>query len=108
MNRLIQVTWNSSVRLSTTFRVSPRRVLDWSILRTMKIATGKVVGGKVVVQGVTLEEGTSVTILAKDGEDGFTLSPEEEAELLLSIAEADRGETVSAEEVLARLGRRHG
>jgi hypothetical protein len=74
----------------------------------MKIATGKVVGGKVVVEGAPLEEGASVTVLARDGENGFTLSPEEEAELLLSIAEADRGETISAEEVLAKLARRHG
>ena len=74
----------------------------------MKMATGKVVGGKVVVDGEPLEEGASVTVLARDGEKGFTLSPEEEAELLLSIAEADRGETVSAEEVLAKLARRHG
>ena len=72
----------------------------------MKIATGKVVGGKVVVEGVKLEEGASVTVLAKDDESAFTLSAEEEAELLLSIAEADRGETVSAEEVLARLAHR--
>ncbi len=83
-------------------------VADRSILFTMKIATGKVVGGKVVVEGVTLEEGASVTVLARDGLGGFTLTPEEEAELLLSIAEADRGETVSAEEVLAKLARRHG
>ena len=74
----------------------------------MKIATGKVVGGKVVVEGVTLEEGSSVTVLAKDDETGVTLSPEEEAEILLAIAEADRGETASAEEVLERLARRHG
>ena len=74
----------------------------------MKIATGKVVGGKVVVEGVTLKEEASVTVLARDGDGGFTLSPEEEAELLLSITEADRGETVSAEEVLAKLARRHG
>ena len=74
----------------------------------MKIATGKVIGGKVVVEGVTLEEGTLVTVLAKDDEGGFTLTPEEEAELLLSIAEADRGEMVPAEEVLAKLARRHG
>ena len=74
----------------------------------MKIATGKVVGGKVEVDGALLEEGASVTVLARDGENGFTLSPEEEAELLLSIAEADRGETISAEEVLAKLARRHG
>ena len=96
----------SGARINGTFGVSPRRVVDWSIIRTMKIATGKVVGGKVVVEGVTLEEGASVTVLAKDDEGGFTLSPEEEAELLISIAEADRGETVSAEEVLAGLARR--
>jgi predicted transcriptional regulator len=74
----------------------------------MKIATGKVLGGKVVLEGVTLEEGTSVTVLARDEEGSIDLTPEQEAELLLAIAEADRGELVSAEEVLARLGRRHG
>ena len=74
----------------------------------MKITTGKVVGGKIEVDGALLEEGASVTVLARDGENGFTLSPEEEAELLLSIAEADRGETISAEEVLAKLARRRG
>jgi len=41
------------------------------------------------------------------GEGGFTLSSEEEAELLLSIAEADRGETLPAEEILERLARSH-
>ncbi len=74
----------------------------------MKIATGKVVGGKVVLEGVTLEEGASVTVLTRDDEGGSILTPEEEAELLLSIAEADRGETVSVEEVLAKLAHRHG
>jgi hypothetical protein len=49
-----------------------------------------------------------VTVLARDDEGGITLSPEEEAELLLSIAEADRGETIPAEEVLERLARRRG
>ena len=49
-----------------------------------------------------------MTVLAKDDEGGFTLTPEEEAELLLSIAEADRGETISAEEVLTKLAHRHG
>jgi hypothetical protein len=74
----------------------------------MKMATGKVREGKVVLEGVTLEEGSSVTILARDEEGGMTLTPEEEAELLLAIAEADRGETVSADEVLAKLARRRG
>ncbi|MBA3505211.1 MAG: hypothetical protein H0T80_05450 [Betaproteobacteria bacterium] len=74
----------------------------------MKLATGKVVGGKVVLEGVSLQEGTSVTVLAKDDEGGFELTPEQRGDLLLSIAQADRGETVSAEEVLAQLARRHG
>lgn len=74
----------------------------------MKIATGKVVGGKIVIDGAPLEEGASVTVLSRDHEGGFTLSPEDEAEILLSIAEADRGETISSEELLAKLGRRRG
>ena len=69
----------------------------------MKIATGKVVGDKVVVEGVEFEEGASVTVLARDDEGGVTLTPEEEAELLLAIAEADRGETVSAKRCLRGL-----
>ena len=44
----------------------------------MKIATGKVLGGKVVVEGAPLEEGTSVTVLARNAEPGFTLTEEEE------------------------------
>jgi len=74
----------------------------------MKMATGKVVGGMVVVEGAPLEEGASVTVLARSDDKGFTLSSDEEAEILLSIAEADRGETISAEELLAKLARRRG
>lgn len=78
-----------------------------SSLRIMKIATGKVVGGKVILDGVSLEEGATVTILAKDDDSGYDLTPGQEAELLLSIDEADRGDTVSADELLAKLaGRR--
>lgn len=78
------------------------------MLSAMKIATGKVVDGKIVIDGAPLEEGASVTVLARDVENGFTLSPEEEAELLLSIAQADRGETIPAEEVLQKIARRRG
>jgi hypothetical protein len=80
----------------------------WSILFNMKVATGKIVGGKVVLEGVALEEGATVTVLANDDAGDFDLTPDQERELLLSIAEADQGETVSAEEVLAKLARRHG
>jgi hypothetical protein len=72
----------------------------------MKIATGRVVNGIVVVEGAALEEGSAVTVLARDDVGGAGLTPEEEAEVLLAIAEADRGEMVSAEEVLTKLARR--
>ncbi len=62
----------------------------------MRIATGKVVSGKVIIEGEPLEDGTTVTILARDSDETFELSPDDEAKLLASIAEAEQGETVSA------------
>ena len=71
----------------------------------MQLATGTVVGGKVVVTGDPLPEGTVVTILAREADETFEVPPELEAELLESIAQANRGETISAEKMLERLGR---
>jgi len=71
----------------------------------MQVATGKVVAGKVVVDGLTLNEGEIVTVLTREAEEVSRLSPAEETELLEAIAEADRGETISAEELFARLRR---
>ena len=71
----------------------------------MQVATGTVVGGKVVFEGLDLAEGETVTVLIHEPEEEVHLSPEEEAELLEAIAEADRGETISAEELFARLRR---
>lgn len=68
----------------------------------MKVIRGKVVAGKVVVEG-SLPEGATVTVLAPEA-DFFTLTPEEEAALLAAISEADRGEVVEAESVLRKLG----
>jgi hypothetical protein len=62
----------------------------------VRIATGKVVSGKVIIEGEPLEDGTTVTILARDSDETFELSPDDEAKLLASIAEAEQGETVSA------------
>ena len=71
----------------------------------MQIATGIVVGGKVVVEGLELADGEIVVVLTRESEGEVHLSPEEETELLAAIAEADRGETISAEELFARLER---
>jgi hypothetical protein len=71
----------------------------------MKIATGFVVDGKVVVEGETLTEGETVTVLLREDEEAFELTPEEEEELLESIAEIERGEFISGEEFVERLRR---
>jgi len=73
----------------------------------MQVATGTVVAGKIVVEGLSLPEGTLVTVLTRDIEPPVKLSPEDEAELLDALDEADREEGISAEELFARL-RRHG
>ncbi|NKE65266.1 hypothetical protein RAMLITH_05485 [Ramlibacter sp. RBP-2] len=71
----------------------------------MQLATGTVIDGKVVLEGANLPEGTVVTVLARDAEETFDLPPELETELAASIAEADRGETVTAAELFERLRR---
>ena len=71
----------------------------------MRVATGKVVAGKIVVEGVPLEEGATVTVIATEDAETFELAPAEEAALLAAIAEADRGELLDAGEIVAELSR---
>lgn len=66
----------------------------------MKVLTAKVVGGKLDVPDGTLEEGTTVTLLLPEAEEGFNLSQEERALLLESIRQADRGEVVDGWQLL--------
>ena len=73
----------------------------------MQISTGTVVSGKVVVEGVPLVEGAVVTVLAREAEQPFSLSMQDEEELLAAMAEVERGEFISAEELLESL-RKHG
>jgi len=68
----------------------------------MRISQGKVVGGRVVVEGEALSEGASVTVLELD-EATFTLNEQDEAALLEAIAEADRGDLFDADDVLKDL-----
>jgi hypothetical protein len=74
-------------------------------MANMKVATGTVVDGKVVVEGEALAEGSTVTVVLRDDDEAFELTPEEEAELLESIAAIERGEFVSEEQLLERLRR---
>ena len=72
----------------------------------MVITSGRVVAGKIVVDGDPLPEGTTVTVLAREGDETFLLDAAAEAELLESMAQGDRGDTVPAEDVMRALRNR--
>ena len=69
----------------------------------MKVVSGKVIAGRIVVEGEPLEEGCTVTVLAPEQDETFVLDSEAEASLLAAIAEANRGETITAEQLLNKL-----
>jgi hypothetical protein len=69
----------------------------------MRVITGKVIGGRVVVEGESLEEGRIVTVLAPEGGETFELDSEAEALLLAAIAEGDRDEVISAAQLIDKL-----
>ena len=73
----------------------------------MQVTTGTVVGGKVIVEGVPLVEGSLVAVLSREPEEPFALSPEDENELLAAMAEIECGEFVLADELLESL-RKYG
>ena len=72
----------------------------------MKVATGKVVSGKIVVDGNPFAEGSTVTVFAPEDGEAFELSADDEAALLTAIDEADRGDVIDGEEFLRDLGSR--
>jgi hypothetical protein len=73
---------------------------------SMQVFTARVKGGAIVFdEDVELPEGSRVTVIADEREAPFELTAEQNAELAESIAEADRGEVISAEELFRRLSR---
>lgn len=72
----------------------------------MRITSGRVVSGKIIIDGEPLPDGAIVTVLAREADETFELDPAAEAELLDSLAEGDRGETIPADEVLRTLRNR--
>ena len=68
----------------------------------MVIASGRVVGGRVELD-TELPEGTSVTVLAREGDETFEADPETERMLLDSIAQCERGETMPLTQLLSEL-----
>lgn len=73
---------------------------------SMQVFSARVRDGAIVPEeGVTLPEGAQVTVIADDDDTGAGVTAEEERELLEAIASVERGETVSAADLLERLRR---
>ena len=72
----------------------------------MGITTGTVVAGKVHLEGVALPEGAVVTVFTPDAAGEVFLDAADEVALLEAVAEAERGETISPEELFARMDNR--
>ena len=71
---------------------------------SVRIFPGRVRDGKIVPEGdMPLDERTAVTVIADSAEESFSPSSEQEAELLDAIEAVDRGEVISAAELLSRL-----
>lgn len=71
----------------------------------MHAVAGTVVGGKIVVEGLSLPEGTVVPVLTPDDNNTVKLPPHLEKELLEAIDEADREEGDAGPEFLESLKR---
>ena len=71
----------------------------------MAIASGKVVGGRGELDS-ELPEGTSVTVLTRDGGETFQADAETERVLLDAIAQCERGDTVPLPQLLGELRNR--
>jgi len=66
----------------------------------MRITSGRVESGRIVVEGEPLPDGATVTVLARKADESFELDAASEAELLLSLEQADRGQLIPTAKVL--------
>jgi hypothetical protein len=95
--------------LAAVFIIGERRCTTARIERSnaMKLVPGRVVQGKVEVEGEPLPEGSTVTVLAHDDDDeAFELNPRDEAELLRRREEVRKGGYVDGDALLRILRKR--
>lgn len=69
----------------------------------MRIMSGTVHDGRIVVEDAELTEGEKVTVLTREGTETFRVSVEQKRDLLESIAQAKRGEFVDGDALLREL-----
>ncbi len=84
-----------------------RLPLDVRVVRRyaafVRIASGKVISGKVVLEGDPLPEGATVAVVALDDSEMFELDPSDEAALLAAIEEIRTGDTVEIEDIFKQI-----
>jgi hypothetical protein len=68
----------------------------------MQIASGKVVGGRVELES-ELPEGTTVTVLAREGDETFEADGDMEQRLLEAIRQCEGGATLPLGDLLREL-----
>lgn len=85
----------------------PRKALGRPVRRRhpgdVRITSGRIVSGKIVVERESIPEAATVTVVTPDDSEAFELEPADVAALLEAIHEADTGQTVSARRVLSDL-----
>ena len=80
-------------------------MLDLQYHCPMQVATGTVIDGKVIVEGVCLQEGARVAVVTHGADEAFSLSVTQEDELLAAMAEIERGEFVPLDQLLIELAK---
>jgi hypothetical protein len=73
----------------------------------MEFSSVSVANGKIVVEGATWPEGTVVAVVSRGADEPFTLTREEEYELLAAEAEIDSGNFVTLDALLESLPQSH-
>lgn len=69
----------------------------------MRVASGRIIDGRVELDGAQLPEGAAVTVLMPESEQTFEADPETERMLLESIAQCERGQTIPLATVIEEL-----
>lgn len=72
----------------------------------MRVASGRVIDGRVELVDAEFPEGSAVTVLLPEDDETFEADEETERMLLESIAQCERGQTVPFERVIEELRRR--
>jgi len=81
--------------------------MGFEVQLIVRVATGRVIDGKVVVEGESLVEGSTVTVFLPEPDEEIELTPVEESRLAQAVREADEGDFIEedAERFLDELDR---